>query len=257
MITRNLLASTLTLVLSSPVFLSAQDNSLVLHDGTPVRLRINRTISSADAAVGETVDFEVLDEVKIGDMLVVPRGATALATVTQAQAKRRMGRGGKLDVNIDYVRAADDEKLALRAVKDVQGGGHVGSMTGAIVATSLVFFPAAPLFLLVHGKDITIPKGTEITAYSNGEIKLDRSKFLAKQQTPASPTSGAPVRKGPKLTNADIISLKQADFGDDVIISKIEASTADYKLDVNDLLELKKAGISDSVMSAMIAASRR
>ena len=37
-----------------------------LDDGTPLKLRISRTISSADAKVGETVDFEVLEEVKIG-----------------------------------------------------------------------------------------------------------------------------------------------------------------------------------------------
>jgi hypothetical protein len=68
----------------------------------------------------------------------------------------------------------------LRAVKDVKGGGHQGAMTGAIVATSIVFFPAAPLFLLVHGKDITIPKGTEITAYLNVDTPLEAEKFAPK-----------------------------------------------------------------------------
>src|SRR5256885_16544521 len=32
-----------------------------LEDSTPVKLRINRNISSADAQVNETVDFEVLE----------------------------------------------------------------------------------------------------------------------------------------------------------------------------------------------------
>jgi hypothetical protein len=253
---RQLLASTLTLVLSSPIFLSGQNNYLVLHDATPVRMRLNRTISSADATVGETIDFEVLDEVKIGDTVIIPRGATAIATVTQAQPKRRMGRGGKLDVNIDYVRAVNEDRIALRAVKDVSGGGHVGAMTGAIVATSLVFFPAAPFFLFMHGKDITIPKGTEITAYTNGEIKLDPAKFIAKQAAPATQTANLSAPKGAKLTNSDIISLKQAGFGDDVVISKIKSSGADYKLEINDLVELKKAGISEAVISAMLEASR-
>jgi plastocyanin len=40
-----------------------------------------------------------------------------------------------------------------------------------------VFFPAAPLFLFMHGKDITIPKGTEITAFVNGDVSLDLAKF--------------------------------------------------------------------------------
>jgi len=77
----------------------------------------------------------------------------------------------------DNAKLVDGEKVALRAVKEVKGGSHVGAMTGAIVATSIVFFPAAPLFLFIKGKDITIPKGTEITAYINGDIPLDPKKF--------------------------------------------------------------------------------
>src|SRR6266704_269958 len=160
-----------------------------LEDATPVKLRINRNISSADAHVNETVDFEVLEDVKVHDVVVIPRGGTAWATVTEAQPKRRMGRAGKLNINIDNVRLASGEKVALRAVKDVKGGGHQGAITGAIVATSIVFFPAAPLFLLVRGKDITIPKGTEITAYINGDIPLDPKKFM--RQTAVSPEPGA------------------------------------------------------------------
>jgi hypothetical protein len=160
-----------------------------LEDATPVKLRINRNLSSADAQVNETVDFEVLEEVKVHDVVVIPRGGTAWGTVTEAQPKRRMGRAGKLNINIDNVRLTSGEKVALRAIKDVKGGGHQGAITGAIVATSIVFFPAAPLFLLVHGKDITIPKGTEITAYINGDIPLDPKKFAT--QTAVSPEAGA------------------------------------------------------------------
>jgi hypothetical protein len=156
---------------------TAPQLAFVLHDATPVRLRLSRNLSSADAHVGENVDFEVLDDLVAEGLLLVPRGGVAIATVTEAQSKRRMARGGKLDVNIDYLRLVDGDKVALRAVKEVKGGGHTGAMTGGIVATSIVFFPAAPFFLFMHGKDVTIPKGTEITAYVNGEIKLDREKF--------------------------------------------------------------------------------
>jgi hypothetical protein len=118
----------------------------VLEEGTPVRLRINRTISSADAHTGDTVDFEVLDDITVNSTLVIPKGGLAFATVTEAQPKRRMARGGKLDMNIDYVKLVSGEKAALRAVKDLKGGGHTGGMVGGMVATSIVFFPAAPLF---------------------------------------------------------------------------------------------------------------
>lgn len=154
-----------------------------LEDGTPIKLRLTRTLSSADAQVDDRVDFEVLEELKVNDLIVVPKGSVAWGTVTEAQSKRRMGKGGKLDVNIDAVRLANGDKAALRAVKEAKGGGHGGAMAGGMVATGIVFFPAAPLFLLMHGKDITIPKGTEITAYINGDINLDPVKFTAASGT--------------------------------------------------------------------------
>jgi hypothetical protein len=48
-----------------------------LEDGTPVKLRTNRTVSSADAHVNDTLDFEVLEEVKVHDVIVIPRGGIA------------------------------------------------------------------------------------------------------------------------------------------------------------------------------------
>ena len=36
----------------------------------------------------------MLDDLKVDDVVIVARGGTAIATVTPAQAKRRMARGG-------------------------------------------------------------------------------------------------------------------------------------------------------------------
>lgn len=148
------------------------DPNAVLHDGTPVRLRLRRNLSSASAKTGDTVDFEVLDDVLVGDMIVIARGTTALGTVTDAEAKKRMARGGKLDVTIDSVRLTNGNKVALRGTRETSGGGHTGAMTAGIVATALVVWPAAPFFLFMHGKDTVIPEGTEITAYVNAEIPI-------------------------------------------------------------------------------------
>jgi len=74
--------------------------TITLHDALPIRMRLSRNLSSADAKTSDTVDFEVLEDVKVDDMLVVPRGGVAIATVTQAEHKKRMARGGKLDIAI-------------------------------------------------------------------------------------------------------------------------------------------------------------
>jgi hypothetical protein len=148
-----------------------------LQDGTPVKLKLAQTISSADAHVGDEINFEVLEDITVDGVVVISKGALAIGSVTTAEPKKRMGRGGKLDINIDYARMADTNKAALRAVKEAKGGSHTAGMTVGIVATSLVVWPAAPFFLFMHGKDITIPEGTEITAFTNGDTRLEPTKF--------------------------------------------------------------------------------
>ncbi len=176
-----------------------------LMDGTAVKLRLSENVSSADAKEGQQVLFEVIEEVSVQGTVVIAKGAQALATVTEAQAKRRMGRGGKLNVNIDSVRLVDGEKCQLRAVKDNKGGGHVGAMTGAMVATTIVFFPAAPLFLFMKGKDITIPKGTEVTSFVQGDMKLDMAKFgVPASVAAASANTTAHVQVESNVAGADI-----------------------------------------------------
>jgi hypothetical protein len=181
----------------APMQNPSPSSKFVLQDGTPIKLRMSRNVSSAEATVGESVDFEVLEDVVIDGVTVVPKGGTAIGTVTEAVPKRRMGRAGKLEIVLDYVRLADKEKAAVRAVKDVKGGSHTTGMTVGIVATGLLFWPAAPLFLLMHGKDITLPKGSEVTAYVNGDQKLVAANFappgdsMVPLNAPANATSPA------------------------------------------------------------------
>lgn len=213
-----------------------------LEDATPIKLRLTRNLSSADAKTGDRVDFEVLEDVKIKDSIVVPRGGLAWGTVTEAQAKRRMARGGKLDVNIDDVRLSDGEKAPLRAVKEAKGGGHTGAMTGAMVATAIVFFPAAPLFLFMHGKDITIPKGTEITAYVNGDIPLDPKRFAAQvnSATDPQPTAATPVQNvAPRNAQLSTVDIKSSPDGAEITVddkymgstpSSLRLTAGDHKI---------------------------
>ena len=206
-----------------------------LLDGTPVKLRLSETISSAEAKTNQEIPFEVVEEVKVDDVVVLPKGATAMGTVTEADHKKSMGRAGKLNIAIKYARLADNEKAALRATKDTKGGGHVGAMTGAMVATAIVFFPAAPLFLLIKGKDITIPKGTEITAYINGDVPLDATKF---DPTATPLATGA----GPSLSSVDIKSTP--DGADITVDERFMGNTpSSLRLPAGDhKIKLEKAG---------------
>src|SRR5437016_582383 len=88
---------------------------ITLQDGTPVRLRLNRTVSSATAHVGDMVDFEVTDPVVVQNVVVIPKGSLAFGRVSKVETKRRFGRAGELEINVDSVRLGDGGSAPLRA----------------------------------------------------------------------------------------------------------------------------------------------
>ena len=80
----------------------------------------------------------------------------------------------------------------------------------------------------------------------------------AVSQTPnAATVSQAPAAAaGGALANQDIIKLSQIGLGPDVIITKINtAQQVAFKLDTDDLIALKNAGVNQDVISAMMKRS--
>jgi hypothetical protein len=218
---------------------ASESRPFVLEDGTPIKLRLSQTVSSADAHVNDRVEFEVLEDVMVGDVVVIPKGASALGTVTEAVPKRRMARGGKLEIVMDSVRLVDGQKAALRAVKDAKGGGHTGGMTVGIVAAAIVFWPAAPLFLLMHGKDITFPKGTDVPTFVNGDMKLDPAKFQQAQGGSTQPVA---------ISAASNLAISSTPVGADIYLDQNFVGNTPSTLSVpsgKHSVSVRKAGFQD------------
>ena len=92
--------------------------------------------------------------------------------MTVAEPKKWAGRAGKLDINIDSVRLPSGQKVLLSATPGGKGGGHGTAVTAGVIGTSLVFFPAAPFLLMIHGKDMVLPEGTPVKAFVSGDTTI-------------------------------------------------------------------------------------
>lgn len=139
----------------------------VLEDGTPVKLRLGRSISSSDARVGESLELEVVGEIRVGNIIVIQNGGAAFAKVTAAESKKGAQHIGKLEISIDYARFANGDKVALRGVREINST-NAGTDPGFAVVVNPV---------PVQGKDVSVNKGTEVTAYVSGPVPIDPRKF--------------------------------------------------------------------------------
>jgi hypothetical protein len=136
----------------------------LLKEGELVSLKFAADLNSKTAHEGDPVEFLLDDDLKVGDSILVPKGAHAVATVTDAKKAGMMGRPGELSVQMQYLMSGSNH-VRIRGTKGREGD----SKTGATVALTLLF---GPIGLIKHGKNVDIPAGTALTAYVDQDIWL-------------------------------------------------------------------------------------
>ena len=157
---------------------SSSPTEFTLRNGTPIHMKLGKTISSATAHVGDVLDLQVVEEVIVDGVSVIPAGATATGLVKEVEPRRRLGHGGKLAFSIDSVRLKDDEKAAVRSFQESTGANNAA---GAILPLS-------------SGKDVVFTQGTEFTAYVDGDMHLKKQAFQSEKNS-SSATPAPPDRK--------------------------------------------------------------
>ena len=179
---------------------------VIIPDGTRIRVRLEQNLSSESTEVGQVVDFAVTQEVRVGDGVVIASGAPAQGSIIQAEAKRRMGRGGKLAFTVERVQMVDGNWLNVRYTpQKAEGKGHVATTSVLTSVIAVGFLPAAPLGLLVKGRDATIIKGRSYEVFadeSTSVVPVAASTPLMTRVLPQSQTTmvrqanGAPANNG-------------------------------------------------------------
>ncbi len=161
---------------------SALPASLTIPDGTPIKLRLTESVSSARARPGDRLDFIVVRDVNVEGLTVIPAGTVASGSVTGVKGKRLLGIGGNVALKLDSVGLANGDRVGLHARLNVKGRSRFILMAAGMIATALVFPPATPVFLLTRGHDSTVLKSTEITAHTDAATSVLSAGLLHSQE---------------------------------------------------------------------------
>jgi hypothetical protein len=153
--------------------------AFTLANNTPIRLKLNKTISSATAHAGDAIELEVVEDVTVDGVVVLPAGSKVSGAIAEAEAKKRFGHGGKLAFSITSITLADGEQIKVRCYQEASGSSNTS---------------ADAVLPLNSGKDVTIPKDVEFTALVDGEARLKRERF----ETPKTPPAASPLVSGQK-----------------------------------------------------------
>jgi len=103
-------------------------NQLSLKKGTPIKLILATPLSSAGAKIGDPVEFRTAEDVKIGNVVVLPAGSQGRGFVANVESGKLFG-AGKLDVYIGTVTAPSGLRIP------VYGSCEAATTNGEAVLT--------------------------------------------------------------------------------------------------------------------------
>jgi LssY C-terminus len=166
---------------------------LLLEHNTPVKLQFAQTISSAQVRKGDRLNFVVVSEVAVGGFTLISAGTEAAGSVIGVRKKRPLGIGGKVIIELDSVELTNGGNVDLVGRREFKGNPHTIRMGVAMAITGAIYPPAVPLFLILSGRDRTVLKGTEVTAYTKSDSWLG--------------TSDLPVTRATRSELADMVQL--------------------------------------------------
>jgi hypothetical protein len=178
---------------------TAQDATVELPEGTLVRLMLIVPVNSKTASVGDKVEFRVLEDVKAGDLVVIPRKALASGVMTDVIPPRRKSLPGRITVKAETVSLVNHQVATLRGLRTLQSGNtNVSLETQAQILDTIqgtgglgIFF--LPLLMLKHGEYVVLPAGMEFAAVLDHPITMERTALLKAQPAPAEKRHGNPV----------------------------------------------------------------
>ncbi len=157
---------------------STPSTQLLIETGTPVKLQLAQTISSRHARKGDRLEFVVEKAVVLDGLTVIVAGAKGEGSVVRVQGKRPLGIGGNIVIKLDTVELATGQMAQLTARKQFKQKSRTMRMVVGMAITAAIYLPAAPVFLLTPGRDCTVLKGTELTAYTKTDFSVDAKDLL-------------------------------------------------------------------------------
>ena len=164
---------------------AASEASVILKEGTEVRLKLAQSLTSKTATVGEPVEFVVAEDLTVGESIVARKGTRALGTVAEGKKSEKQRREARqLSMRFDRMKVGN-AIVTLRGEQSSAGKRNAGKM----VAFTILFGLSG--LLMSSDKKFVVPEGTPVTAYVDQDVELPVIAIAqAPMENPVAPEPG-------------------------------------------------------------------
>jgi hypothetical protein len=150
---------------------ASEDGLLSLSAGVPITLAVSQEVNSSTHRAGDTFPLTVLNDVRIGETTVIPRGTPAVGEVTWRTGKGAFGKSGKLELSLRYINLGGQH---IPVTGDFRQEGE-----GNTIATGIGIIAVGVFAGFITGKRARLPVGRELMSQLAGPVQFTADGHLA------------------------------------------------------------------------------
>jgi len=143
-----------TAAVQAPVAAAPSAGLLTLTAGTPITLAVAQEVNSSTHRAGDTFPLTVLNDVRVGDTIVIPRGTPARGEITWRTGKGAFGKSGKLEFSLRYIELGG-QRIPVTGDYRQEGEGNT-------IATGVGIIAVGVFAGFITGKRARLPMGREL-----------------------------------------------------------------------------------------------
>ena len=129
-----------------------------------IRIELREEINSKTARRGNKVSYQVIEDIKIEDTLIIPAGTTGELEVTEIKEAGKMGQDGDVKIGFPKLTAIDGTALEVAIEEEAQQENESQKLAigASVLGTALLGLPGVVVGYFVEGEDETIAAGSEL-----------------------------------------------------------------------------------------------
>jgi hypothetical protein len=149
-------------------------NEVKVPANTLIKIALVDPVNSKDLKKGDTVKYQVADDVILDGVLLFAKGEPGVGTVTKVEPARNFGRNAEVNIDFNDTKAMDGTEVETfigeEAKKEMK---NLAMAAGASIAGMVLLGPIGIIGgAFVHGKDINLPAGTELYIQTKADTTL-------------------------------------------------------------------------------------
>ena len=167
----------------APAPAASEAGLLTLNTGMPITLAVSQEVNSSTHHAGDIFPLTVVNDVKIGDTVVIPRGTPASAEITWRTGKGAFGKSGKLEFSLRYIDLGG-QHIPISGDYRQEGEGNT-------IATGVGIIAVGVFAGFITGHRARLPMGRELMSQIARPVQFTADGHLAPSYDAASAMAAA------------------------------------------------------------------